>query len=106
MQTLYIIYDPKDKKVLYQTYGEIMAKHKMITYLLKKIKPVLIEIDKIISDSFYVLYDVKESEIITTEKYMNEIFEYMRMNNIKEYCFKNAQLIKIDLRKENNNEII
>lgn len=100
MQTLYIIYDTKTKKVLYKTYDEIMAKHKMITYLLEKIKPVLIEIDKIISDSFYILYDVKDLKIITIEKYMNEIFDYMTMNNIKKYCFKNAQLIKVDLRKE------
>lgn len=102
MKTLYIIYDTKTKKVLYQTYGEMMAKHKMITYLLEKIKPVLIEIDKskITSDTFYILYDIKDLKIITIEKYMNEIFEYMRMNNIKKYCFENAQLIKIDLRKE------
>lgn len=102
MQTLYIIYDPKDKKILYQTYNEIMAKHKMITYLLEKIKPVLIEIDKskITSDSFYILYNIKESEIITIEKYINEIFDYMRMNNIKKYCFENCQLIKIHSRKE------
>lgn len=100
MKTLYIIYDPKDKKVLYQTYDEIMTKHKMITYLLEKIKPVLIEIDKIISDSFYILYDVKDLKIITIEKYMNKIFDYMTMNNIKKYCFKNAQLIDVDLRKE------
>lgn len=100
MQNLYIIYDPVNKKILYKTYNEIMAKHKMITYLLEKIKPVLIEIDKIISDSFYILYDIKDLKIITIEKYMNEIFDYMTMNNIKKYCFKNAQLIKVDLRKE------
>lgn len=77
-----------------------MPKHKMITYLLEKIKPVLIEIDKIISDSFYILYDIKDLKIITIEKYMNEIFDYMRMNNIKKYCFENCQLIKIHSREE------
>lgn len=105
MQTLYIIYDPKNEKVLHQTYNEIMAKHKTITYLIEKLKPIMIEIDKnkIKSDSFYVLYDIKNSKIITIEKYLNEILDYIRNirhTNTKKSCLKNCRAIKVDLREE------
>lgn len=100
MQTLYIIYDPKNEKVLYKTYDETKARDKMTTYIKKESKPIVIRINKneIKSNSFYILYDITHSKVISIKKYPYEILNYIK--NTKKYCLNNYQVIEVNLRKE------